>query len=92
MVNLKNKNIFYVLVLIILILLGFIITNYTNVFCDLECNETKMVNIKQCTKRMYRDSGEYFTIKQKNNYMEACIRSYEQEEMKERLQKRNKKE
>ena len=91
MVNLKNKNIFYVLILIILILLGVIITNYTNIFCDSECNQMKMENIKDCTQEMYRDNGRGFTDKQKNDYMKACIRSYEQEEMKERLKKRSKK-
>jgi hypothetical protein len=48
----------------------------------------KMENISECTQEMYRDNGRGFTDKQKNDYMKACIRSYEQIEMKERLQKR----
>lgn len=91
MVYLKNKNIFYVLILIILILLGVIITNYNNVFCDLECNQTKMSNIENCTRDMYNSYGRGFTEKQKNDYMRACIRSYEQAEIKEKLKRRNKK-
>jgi len=91
MVYLNNKNIFYVLILIILILLGVIITNYNNVFCDLECNQTKMSNIENCTRDMYNSYGRGFTEKQKNDYMRACIRSYEQAEIKEKLKRRNKK-
>jgi hypothetical protein len=40
---------------------------------------------------MYNSYGRGFTEKQKNDYMRACIRSYEQEEMKEKLKRRNKK-
>jgi uncharacterized membrane protein (DUF106 family) len=89
MSNIKNKNIFYFLIVIIIILLSIIIVKYTDIFCDLECNQMKMENIKNCTQEMYRNYGRGFTDKQKNDYMKACIRSYEQEEMKERLKKRN---
>jgi vacuolar-type H+-ATPase subunit B/Vma2 len=51
----------------------------------------KMENIESCTRDMYQSSGRGFTDKQKNDYMKACIRSYEQAEMKERLKKRSKK-
>jgi predicted Holliday junction resolvase-like endonuclease len=90
MSNTKNKNIFYVLIVIIIILLSIIIIKYTDIFCDLECNEMKMENIESCTRNMYQSSGRGFTDKQKNDYMKACIRSYEQAEMKERLKKRKK--
>jgi predicted Holliday junction resolvase-like endonuclease len=88
MSNNKNNNIFYVLIVIIIILLSIIIIKYTDIFCDLKCNQMKMENISECTQEMYRDNGRGFTDKQKNDYMKACIRSYEQVEMKERLQKR----
>jgi len=88
MSNNKNNNIFYVLIVIIIILLSIIIIKYTDIFCDLKCNQMKMENISECTQEMYRDNGIGFTDKQKNDYMKACIRSYEQIEMKERLQKR----
>ena len=91
MTNIKNKNIFYILILIIVILLSLIITKYTDIFCDLECNQTKISNIENCTRDMYNSYGRGFTEKQKNDYMRACIRSYEQEEMKEKLKRRNKK-
>jgi hypothetical protein len=91
MTNIKNKNIFYILILIIVILLSLIITKYADIFCDLECNQTKMSNIENCTRDMYNSYGRGFTEKQKNDYMRVCIRSYEQEEMKEKLKRRNKK-
>jgi len=48
----------------------------------------KMENISECTQEMYRDNGRGFTEKQKNDYMKACISSYEQLQMKERLIKK----
>jgi hypothetical protein len=42
----------------------------------------------ECTQEMYRDNGRGFTDKQKNDYMKACISSYEQLQMKERLIKK----
>ena len=88
MSNNKNKNIFYVLIVIIIILLSIIIIKHTDIFCDLKCNQMKMENISECTQEMYRDNGRGFTEKQKNDYMKACISSYEQLQMKERLIKK----
>ncbi|MDA1136925.1 MAG: hypothetical protein O2916_11875 [Proteobacteria bacterium] len=89
--NLKNKSILYILILIIVILSTFIIIKFTNIFCDIGCNETKMDNIKQCAKDMYRARGDSdsFTTKQKNDYMKICISTYEQYQAKEKKEEKD---
>jgi len=75
----KNKSFFYILSGILFVLIFFIILNFNTIFCDLDCNQRKMVSMRKCDLKMEYDLNlNTSTIQQKNEYMKYCMNAAEQ--------------